>query len=564
MGVVCAPADLRPDACFYTVQTETLDLFDDEAGPQSVEGRLLLSARFPTAVEPVVLAQPGDRISITGRFQALPAVKVPGAFDYGRFLQNHGIEILMYASSDRLENWGPSRFHVLIRWGTQLETALRQIYERHLPPREAALLSGLVLGTRPRFHPEMADFFRDSGTMHVLVASGSNVAFVHLLWFIVVRFLFGLRRKTALVSSLPLVWVYVLLVGVDPPIVRAAVMSTVGTLAYAIVREDRPYHALALAALAILIPSPRTLFDVGFQMSFLTVFGLLYYLELWSKWPLRPLLVSFTAHLWLFPITAAIFRKMAPIAPIANLVVVPLSAGAFVASFLVPVFPKAVALYLKLILVVVEFFAKYPGWTIWLFPPTGLWLSGYFLFCFSLPHLWRSNIGRAAGILGLILMGTGFLPQKKTENLTITCVDAGRHTWTLVRAPDEKPIIVFPAEPSAEQRERLLMPFMMEKRIRRWEERVIGKTEPLLIHDILFFRGLSLKKQDQLMGKRVRVMVGRFSARMLWREEFIGKIRPRVLIETGHDSERSPSVSPWPRLKPIVPQKTGWWEWSRK
>ncbi len=569
VGVVNAPADLRPTGCFYTIDVETVDFFDDDDWARSFSGTLLLQARFPKKIGPHISAEAGDRVSVSGRFEELPAARVPGAFDYGDFLRNHGVDVLMYASTERIDNMGPTDRFQLIRWGARWEERARRVFEKHLPPREAALLSGLVLGTRPRFHPEMADFFRDSGTMHILVASGSNVAFVQLLWYVLLRLLLRLPRRWAMLSSLPAVWAYVLLVGVDPPIVRAALMSTVGTLAYAIAREDKPYHALALAALAILIPSPRTLFDVGFQMSFLTVFGLLYYLPpfeawltekpWWLKWPLRPIAVSMTAHVWLFPITAAIFRKMAPVAPVANLVVVPLSAGAFVASFLVPVVPSVVAWYLRLILRVVEFFAKHPGWEIWLFPPTVVWLFGFGLLCIAIPHL-RARAGQIAGGCGALLLigAVVFDPHKRVTEQTLTFVDAGRHTWTLVRTPTEKALVVFPQAPDDNQRERLLMPFLMEKRVRRWEERVINMKEPLLTRGVLFFRGLSLKKQDELLAKKTKpaIVVGRFSARMLWRETFVSTLKPRAMIELGYDSARSPSVPPW-NAPLYIPQKMG-------
>jgi ComEC/Rec2-related protein len=568
VGVLNAPADLRPTGCFYTLDVETVDFFDDEDGPRSAPGTLLLQARFPKKVTPHIGAQPGDRLSVSGRLQALPPARVPGAFDYGEFLRQHGVDVLLYASSERLDNTGPSGRHKLLRFGARLENRAARLFQKHLPSKEAALLSGLVLGSRPRFHPEMAQFFRDSGTMHILVASGSNVAFVQLLWYFLLRILFLCPRRWALVSSLPAVWTYVLVVGIDPPIVRAALMSTVGTLAYALVREDRPYHALALAALAILIPSPRTLFDVGFQMSFLTVFGLLYYLPpleawlvdkpLWLKIIARPMAVSVTAHLWLFPITAAIFRKMSPVAPVANLVVVPLSASGFVASFLVPLFPKLVCLYLKTILTVVEFFATHPGWTLWLFPPTVPWLIGYALFLVK-PWRWIGALGLAVMLAAAVLD-----PHKQVKNTTLTFVDAGRQTWTLVRTPERTSLVVYPKEPTPEQRERLLMPFLMEKRVRQWKEILLDQKEPFVFQNILFFRGLSLRKQDELLEKNTRpeVVVGRFSARMLWRESFIRNVRPGVLVETGYDGARSPSTPPWTDATLIIPQKTGVYEWS--
>jgi hypothetical protein len=101
VGVVRAPADLRPSGCYYTLDVETLELFDDDAGAQSAQGTLLIQTRFPKNVSPHISAQPGDRIRVTGRFHALPSARVPGAFDYGEFLRNHGVDALKKRASSR-------------------------------------------------------------------------------------------------------------------------------------------------------------------------------------------------------------------------------------------------------------------------------------------------------------------------------------------------------------------------------------------------------------------------------------------------------------------------------
>jgi competence protein ComEC len=208
------------------------------------------------------------------------------------------------------------------------------VFERRLEKEEAAIFSGLVAGRRPRFQDEVKRVFTESGTMHVLVASGSNIAFVAGLWYLLVRLIVRWPRTVALLSSLPAVWAYAFLAGLDAPILRAAIMATLGFIAHALGREDRAFHALGVAALGMLIVDPLLISDLGFRMSFLTVTGILLTLPRISllippSWNLgrkivQLLAASLVAEAWLVPITMGVFKRIYPMGLPANTLVVPL------------------------------------------------------------------------------------------------------------------------------------------------------------------------------------------------------------------------------------------------
>jgi hypothetical protein len=123
---------------------------------------------------------------------------------------------------------------------------------------------------------------------------------------------------------------------------------------------------------------------------------------------------------------------------------------------------------------------------------------------------------------------------------------------------NEKAVVVFPAPVSVEQRERLLMPFLMEKRVRAWNEVLIPLNEPVMVGKALFFRGFSLTAQDAFVGTHAEpeIIVGRFSSRLLWRETLVNALHPNALVELGWNSLRRPSSPPW-NSSLHVPQKVG-------
>ena len=338
IGVVRSTPDIRPTGVVYEVDAETVQPFDDTL--HSARGRLLVHVLTST----VAVAEAGDRVRAYGRLNRPANARTPGSFDYRAFLQARSIGAIAYAGPNGFENLGRAGGFSARRLGGRLERWVAGCFARRLSPESAAVLAGLTVGERPRFFPDVRRAFIESGTMHVLVASGSNVGFLVATLCLLAAAL-RVPREAAIVASLPVVWLYVLVVGGDAPIARAGTMATLFALAQILGREDRAFHALALAALVSVLLDPASLYDVGLQMSFLTVFGFRFHLPPlekglaqappWTRWPLRALAASFIAQLWLMPISAAVFHRLYPVSLAANLVIVPAaSAGLAVGSAL--------------------------------------------------------------------------------------------------------------------------------------------------------------------------------------------------------------------------------------
>jgi competence protein ComEC len=146
--------------------------------------------------------------------------------------------------------------------------------ERGMPPREAALARGFVLGEDERIDAATVEDFRRAGLSHLLAVSGQNIALLALLAMPVLAAL-GMALRARLVWILAAIAVYVPLAGGGPSIVRAGVMGALGVLATLAGRRTSRLYALGIAAIVTLAIDPRIGSNVGWQLSFAAVIGIL-------------------------------------------------------------------------------------------------------------------------------------------------------------------------------------------------------------------------------------------------------------------------------------------------
>ncbi len=157
--------------------------------------------------------------------------------------------------------------------------------ERGVPEAEAALARGFVLGQDDRIDPVTIDEFRASGLAHLLAVSGQNVLLLALLAIPVLAVL-GVPLRARLVVVVALIVLYVPITGAGPSIQRAAVMGVAALVALLAGRPSLRWYALLLAAALTLAINPRAAADVGWQLSFAAVVGIL----LWAR-PLASLVL---------------------------------------------------------------------------------------------------------------------------------------------------------------------------------------------------------------------------------------------------------------------------------
>ena len=187
--------------------------------------------------------------------------------------ETHLYAFLVKADEDHIRATNPEDFSFL-EWLAPLRRQLQDALCRVLPGEEGVLLTALCLGIRRELTGDIASVFRDSGLTHLLVVSGLHLTLVA----VTLRRLFrGLRlgyRLSAILTA-PVVLLFMWLVGFTPSVCRAGVMCLVWLSGFLVCRRPDGLNSLGLAAILVLLANPYTLYNAGFQLSFLATAGIL-------------------------------------------------------------------------------------------------------------------------------------------------------------------------------------------------------------------------------------------------------------------------------------------------
>ena len=275
----------------------------------------------------------GENLTLIGNLSRLS-----GGRSYRNFLRRQGIYLIMPVENSRqVIRQGGSSGVKLIKICLELRSYLEQMISRYLPDLPASILSAMVLGQKRDIPWLVNDSMVKSGTVHILVVSGFNVGIVAFIVNLLLKIL-RLPRAGRIVLTAACLVIYCLMTGASNPVVRATVMGLIFLTAHLLKREPDIYNSLAAAALFILAVNPRQLFDIGFQLSFISVLAIVYLYPKLKGWihpeacKIRILrfiaegcLVSFSAWLGTLVIIALNFRIIAPVTVLANILIVPLA-----------------------------------------------------------------------------------------------------------------------------------------------------------------------------------------------------------------------------------------------
>jgi len=207
-----------------------------------------------------------------------------------------------------------------------------EIFQQALPLEKSAFLSGIVLGERGEFSKEFKEAMAKSGTTHLVALSGYNISII--IWAVFSLFLttFGLGRKSAFWFSILIIILFVLMTGAEASVVRAAIMGVIALLSKEIGRAYSFRNAVIFAGFLMILKNPKVLnFDVGFQLSFLAVIGLVYLSPLIKKvfrFKKESLFAwqdnfssTLSAQLMVMPLLISYFSNFSPFSFLTNLLI---------------------------------------------------------------------------------------------------------------------------------------------------------------------------------------------------------------------------------------------------
>lgn len=224
-----------------------------------------------------------------------------------------------------------------------LRTRLIEVFKKTLPEPESTLLSGIILGAKETLQESFLSSLRVSGMLHVVVASGMNVTLVAR--FLIVGLVLFFARRVALIAALFGIWTYVFLIGLDPPIVRAALMGSLAFIAQETGRINFAWWSLFLAVIVMLLFWPAWISDIGFLLSFAATASILAFelpikgkieekLAILPQFLKQDFAISLAAQIGVAPILLFSFGQFTPWSPIVNAILLWTVAPIMILGFL--------------------------------------------------------------------------------------------------------------------------------------------------------------------------------------------------------------------------------------
>lgn len=328
-GTIARYPEARGATTRYEVEAEALQV-EGANERRAVTGRLLVT------LPPYPAFQYGDRLELNGLLITPPILE---DFDYRAFLAHKGIFSLVRNGYGTLvaSGRGAPLFHALFALRQRAERTVKQL----LPEPHASLMSGILLGIESGIPDDVMEAFNVTGTTHVLVISGSNFAILSAIFLFLGRKALGATRGTLL--AIAAIALYALLVGGDPPVLRAAIMGVFSVVALLLRRPSVALNTLALAVWLMTAAQPGQLHDVGFQLSALATLGLILLVtpltgateRLLARTPLAPhrarllpllgdaLLITLAAQIITAPLIVGTFGRFSLISLLTNLLILP-------------------------------------------------------------------------------------------------------------------------------------------------------------------------------------------------------------------------------------------------
>jgi len=330
IGIVSNEPDIKEKSIKLTVKVENI-----KGKPSASYGArvLVTTNRYPGY-------RYGDKLRITGKLKTPPVFE---GFNYKNYLKKDGIYSIMDWPEIELigQNFGNPVMKILFSFKNKFkETAIKFIS----PPQEG-ILEALVFGDEENISKEWKNKLNFTGTRHIAAVSGMNITIIASLLLSLALGL-SLWRQQAFYLSIFLLILYILMIGAPASAIRAGIMGGLFLLAQHLGRMNISSRTIIFAAVLMLVKNPLLLkFDVGFQLSFLAMMGIIYLQPFFSDFlkkipnpkifPLKTTLsTTLSAQVFTLPILVYNFGYIPLISPIANILIVPFLAPITILIFI--------------------------------------------------------------------------------------------------------------------------------------------------------------------------------------------------------------------------------------
>lgn len=279
--------------------------------------------------------QIGSNVQITGKIITNKKSLNPNQFDYGKYLYNKSIFAQIYANNNTIKISNKIDKNIWYYSDRLRNKIITNLEKNNFSNGDLQVVSALILGQQQDISKEILKDYQYAGAIHILSVSGLHVGFILLF----ITFLLKPLSKNKLGNTVRLLiiifslWGFAILAGLSPSVVRSVTMFSFVALGMYLKRSTNIFHTLLVSMFLILFFQPSFLFDVGFQLSYISLFFILWIQPLLSGlwepknkimnyfWDI--LTVSFAAQIGAFPLSIFYFHQFPGLFFITNLVIIP-------------------------------------------------------------------------------------------------------------------------------------------------------------------------------------------------------------------------------------------------
>ena len=309
--------------------------------PLPLSGHLLVTVKTDSTTKPDLAY--GDELLLPSRFVPIAAPQNPAMFNYKSYMAHQNIYHQQYLSAKQVKVIATHKANPLIAHALGLRLALVNKLKANMRDTDAiAVASTIILGYRADLKKEVQQTYAETGTMHLLSVAGMHVGLVYFIISLVLNLVPVIRQRKniKIPASILLIWFYALITGFSPAVCRATLMLSAVIIGSGFNRHINRLNLLAVSAFILLLYNPFYITDVGFQLSYIAVAGIIIIQPCIYRWlSFKNVLLK---HLWL----------ACSVSAAAQLVLFPLSAlyfhtfpVYFLASNLFVVIPSAITMY---------------------------------------------------------------------------------------------------------------------------------------------------------------------------------------------------------------------------
>lgn len=276
-----------------------------------------------------------DEVSFSARIREPETNTNPKLYNYKLNLLSNGIFTIATVRQGSILKKGNSNRGVLSKLKLETVNRVEKIYDRYLSERNSSLMKSIVLGNYSYLEEDMINEFRELGIAHIIAVSGLHIGLLCTLIIKGLSFM-GINRKVSIFVTLSIVWIYAFIIGMPASVLRANITFSVLLMSQIFAKPYDSINTLFFALLILMLINPFWIFNLGFQLSFMATYFIIY---------LSPKLKgiindsgnisgTLAAQIGVLPIISYYFNSIPVVGIAANIIIVPMFTLSLVLGFI--------------------------------------------------------------------------------------------------------------------------------------------------------------------------------------------------------------------------------------